>query len=62
MVNFLSKLDVRIPVSVKVDVNGPRMHDVYRWLRHAVPGMPDIEWNFGASRVIFTLWPPHLSF
>jgi glutathione peroxidase-family protein len=41
-------MDARFPVSAKIEVNGPQMHPIYRWLKSAADDHSDIEWNFGA--------------
>jgi glutathione peroxidase len=40
---------VTFPVFKKIDVNGPQTHPLYRFLKHAQPGMffsERIKWNF----------------
>ena len=41
--------DVTFPMFAKIDVNGPRTHPLYRWLkrsRRGVLGTTAIKWNF----------------
>ncbi len=41
--------DVDFPMMRKIDVNGPRAHPLYAWLKHAkkgVLGTESIKWNF----------------
>jgi glutathione peroxidase len=41
--------DVDFPMMRKVDVNGPKAHPLYAWLKHAkkgVLGTEGIKWNF----------------
>jgi glutathione peroxidase len=42
-----SRFDVSFPLFAKTDVNGPRAHPLYAWLKAASPGAAaDISWNF----------------
>jgi len=44
-----SRFDVTFPMFEKIDVNGPRAHAVYAYLKNAQPGLlgsKDIKWNF----------------
>lgn len=42
-----SRFDVSFPLFAKTDVNGPRAHPLYGWLKAASPGAgADIGWNF----------------
>jgi glutathione peroxidase len=42
-----SRYDVSFPLFAKTDVNGPRAHPLYTWLKTAAPGASaDISWNF----------------
>lgn len=41
--------DVTFPMFSKIDVNGEKAHPLYRWLKHAAPGLlgsEAIKWNF----------------
>ncbi len=41
--------DVTFPLFAKIDVNGPDTHPLYRFLKHAAPGVlgsEAIKWNF----------------
>jgi len=48
--NFCStKYDVTFPLFAKIDVNGPDAHPLYKFMKHAAPGMlgsEAIKWNF----------------
>jgi glutathione peroxidase len=48
--NFCStNYDVTFPLFAKVDVNGANTHPLYRFLKHAAPGLlgsEAIKWNF----------------
>ncbi len=44
-----SRFDVTFPMFEKIDVNGPRAHALYVYLKSAKPGLlgsQDIKWNF----------------
>jgi len=47
---FVKKFDVEFPMFSKIDVNGPKTHHVYKFLKGAFPG--DITWNFAAKFLI----------
>jgi glutathione peroxidase len=41
--------DVTFPLFAKIEVNGAHAHPLYRWLKHAAPGVlgsEAIKWNF----------------
>ncbi len=48
--NFCStKYDVTFPLFAKIDVNGANAHPLYKFLKHAAPGVlgsEAIKWNF----------------
>ena len=48
--NFCSlTYDVDFPMMRKIDVNGPKAHPLYVWLKHQKPGVlgtTGIKWNF----------------
>ncbi len=48
--NFCSlTYDVSFPMMGKVDVNGPKAHPLYAWLKHQKKGMlgsESVKWNF----------------
>ena len=44
-----TRFDVTFPMFAKVDVNGPDAHPVFRYLKHAKPGLmgsESVKWNF----------------
>jgi glutathione peroxidase len=44
-----TEYDVTFPLFAKVEVNGANAHPLYRWLKHAAPGVlgsEAIKWNF----------------
>ena len=44
-----ARYDVTFPMFSKIDVNGEQAHPLYRWLKHAAPGIlgsEAIKWNF----------------
>ena len=44
-----SKFDVTFPLFAKIDVNGANTHPLYKFLKHAAPGLlgsEAIKWNF----------------
>lgn len=48
---FAEENGVEFTVMDKINVNGPRTHDVYRFLKNAA-GPQEIEWNFATYYVI----------
>ena len=59
-----SRYEVTFPLSVKLEVNGPQRHPVYRFLTSAASGVPgDISWNFekfliGREGRVLQRYPP----
>jgi len=47
---FVKKFDVQFPIFSKINVNGPKTHPVYKFLKGAFPG--DVTWNFAAKFLI----------
>jgi glutathione peroxidase-family protein len=47
---FTEKFDAQYPIMAKIDVNGPKAHPVYQWLKEQAPG--DISWNFSSRFLI----------
>ena len=44
-----TRYEVTFPMFSKIDVNGEKAHPLYRWLKHAAPGLlgsEAIKWNF----------------
>ena len=44
-----STYDVSFPMFAKIDVNGPKAHPIYEFLKHSAPGIlgsTAIKWNF----------------
>lgn len=44
-----SQYEVSFPMFAKVQVNGPQAHPLWRWLKHAQPGVlgtEAVKWNF----------------
>lgn len=44
-----ARYDVSFPLFAKIDVNGPRAHPLFAWLKSAAPGIlgsTAIKWNF----------------
>ncbi len=44
-----STYDVSFPMFAKIDVNGPKVHPIYEFLKHSAPGIlgsTAIKWNF----------------
>jgi glutathione peroxidase len=45
----IENYDVSFPLFAKIDVNGDKAHPLFRYLKHAVPGLlgsEGIKWNF----------------
>jgi len=40
------KFDVSFPMFAKIDVNGPKAHPLYKWLKAQTKDTSDIQWNF----------------
>jgi len=46
---FVKQYNVTFPLFDKIDVNGPRTHPLYKWLKDELPGtlgIKGIKWNF----------------
>jgi glutathione peroxidase len=58
--------DVTFPVFSRIEVNGPRAHPLYRWLKAQAPGLLGtraIKWNFtkflvGRDGTVLRRYPP----
>ena len=48
---FAKRMGVEFRIMSKIDVNGPRHHEVYRFLKEMM-GQEDISWNFGTYFLI----------
>lgn len=45
---FAEKYGAKFPMFSKIDVNGPNVAPLYKYLKEAQGGLlPDIKWNFG---------------
>ena len=44
--NFLIRKKANFQTFAKTDVNGPREHPLYTFVKTAFPG--DVDWNFGS--------------
>jgi len=62
----LREYEISFPLFAKIEVNGPRTHPLYRYLKGATPEPPesdDLEWNFtkflvGRGGQVLKRYPP----